>query len=273
MSSTIKAAIQALKSRIADAYTAIVAKGGTLPATQDSANLPTAIASIPSGGGDIGWIDENSEDIKDYFYTISTVTKFISIDDAKIISLDNLAVATGSSITQPYLRTIRFRVAINMNSQSSFRFLPQLEFAQFDVLLQFTEDCFNTCVNLTHVICLKIARGRNNNMFRNCPKLIKIETGENFGMQTAIGKFTSNTFLRTWSPTEALLNNSTSLVESGEQFNSNLEKLLYNIRTYIAANINASSTGTIYFSAEVKAAILDSQVTSDAFTNKGWTIA
>ena len=50
MSSTIKQAIEALKSRVADAYTAIVAKGGTLPATQDSANLPSAIASIPSGG-------------------------------------------------------------------------------------------------------------------------------------------------------------------------------------------------------------------------------
>jgi len=49
MSSTIKAAILSLKSRIADAYTAIATKGGTLPATQDSANLPTAIASIPSG--------------------------------------------------------------------------------------------------------------------------------------------------------------------------------------------------------------------------------
>ena len=50
MSSTIKAAILALKSRIADAYTAISNKGGTLPQTQDSANLATAIASIPSGG-------------------------------------------------------------------------------------------------------------------------------------------------------------------------------------------------------------------------------
>lgn len=52
MSSTLKQALQSLKSRIADAYTAIVAKGGTLPATQDSANLPAAIASIPTGGGD-----------------------------------------------------------------------------------------------------------------------------------------------------------------------------------------------------------------------------
>lgn len=49
MSSTIKAAILALKGRVADAYTAIQTKGGTLPATQDSVNLPAAIASIPSG--------------------------------------------------------------------------------------------------------------------------------------------------------------------------------------------------------------------------------
>lgn len=55
MSSTIKQAIQALKSRIADAYTAVSNKGGTLPATQDSANLPTAIASIPAG--DVQLID------------------------------------------------------------------------------------------------------------------------------------------------------------------------------------------------------------------------
>lgn len=50
MSNTIKQAILSLKSRIADAYTAIAAKGGTMPATQDSANLPTAIESIPGKG-------------------------------------------------------------------------------------------------------------------------------------------------------------------------------------------------------------------------------
>lgn len=51
MSATIKAAITALKGRIAAAYSAISAKGGTLPATQDSDNLASAIATIPSGGG------------------------------------------------------------------------------------------------------------------------------------------------------------------------------------------------------------------------------
>lgn len=55
MSSTIKQAIQALKSRVADAFAAVEAKGGTLPATQDTANLPGAIASIPSGGATGYW--------------------------------------------------------------------------------------------------------------------------------------------------------------------------------------------------------------------------
>lgn len=75
MSSTIKQAIQALKSRIADAYTAVSAKGGTLPATQDSANLPTAIASIPSGGGgnpkeekDINFIDHTGTIVESYTF-------------------------------------------------------------------------------------------------------------------------------------------------------------------------------------------------------------
>lgn len=73
MSSTIKQAILSLKSRIADAYTAIAAKGGTLPATQDSASLPTAIASIPTGGEepeekDVLFIDYDGTIIASYTY-------------------------------------------------------------------------------------------------------------------------------------------------------------------------------------------------------------
>ena len=46
---SIASAITAAQGRVADAYTAISAKGGTLPATQNLTNMPTAIASIPSG--------------------------------------------------------------------------------------------------------------------------------------------------------------------------------------------------------------------------------
>ena len=47
---TIATSITAAQGRVADAYTAISNKGGTLPATQNLANMPTAINSIPSGG-------------------------------------------------------------------------------------------------------------------------------------------------------------------------------------------------------------------------------
>ena len=51
---SIASAITAAQGRVADCYTAISTKGGTLPATQNLANMPTAINSIPSGDSFIG---------------------------------------------------------------------------------------------------------------------------------------------------------------------------------------------------------------------------
>lgn len=48
---SIASEITRINNNIAASYTAVNNKGGTLPATQNSANLATAIASIPSGGG------------------------------------------------------------------------------------------------------------------------------------------------------------------------------------------------------------------------------
>ena len=47
---SIASAITAAQGRVADCYTAISNKGGTLPATQDLSNMPTAINSISTGG-------------------------------------------------------------------------------------------------------------------------------------------------------------------------------------------------------------------------------
>ena len=44
---SIASAITAAQGRVANAYTAVSNKGGTLPATQNLSNLPTAINSIP----------------------------------------------------------------------------------------------------------------------------------------------------------------------------------------------------------------------------------
>lgn len=51
---TIASAITNAQNKVAAAYTAVSAKGGTLPATQNLTNLTTAIGSIPSGGGGSG---------------------------------------------------------------------------------------------------------------------------------------------------------------------------------------------------------------------------
>lgn len=50
---SIASAITAAQTKVANAYTAVNSKGGTLPATQNLTNLPTAINSIPSGGSGI----------------------------------------------------------------------------------------------------------------------------------------------------------------------------------------------------------------------------
>ena len=46
---SISSALLAAQGRVADSYTAVSNKGGTLPATQNLTNLATAISSIPSG--------------------------------------------------------------------------------------------------------------------------------------------------------------------------------------------------------------------------------
>lgn len=45
---TIASEITRIKSNIASAYTALSDKGATMPATQNSANLATTVASIPT---------------------------------------------------------------------------------------------------------------------------------------------------------------------------------------------------------------------------------
>ena len=76
-----------------------------------------------------------------------------------------------------------------------------------------------------------------------------------------------------WSPTEALKEDSTSLVDFGESFASNREKLLYNVRNHFAANLPVVDSGTITFSADMYSAITGDVQTAESFTSKGWTIA
>ena len=107
----------------------------------------------------------------------------------------------------------------------------------------------------------------NQQTFTNCQKLIRItiKQGTDFSLN-----------FDTWNPTEALLTTSTSLVEEGEEFTSNRAKVLYNIRTYIAARLK-DMTGltapTFTFSAALKTAITEDAETLAAFTSKNFNIA
>lgn len=62
---SIASAITAAQGRVANAYTAVSNKGGTLPATQNLTNLPTAITSIPSGADIITAVNNTGASISE----------------------------------------------------------------------------------------------------------------------------------------------------------------------------------------------------------------
>lgn len=80
---SIASEITRINTNIANSYTAISNKGGTLPATQNSNNLATAISSIPSGGGDA----VIEKDVNFYDYDGTLVNSYTSNEFANLSSL------------------------------------------------------------------------------------------------------------------------------------------------------------------------------------------
>lgn len=148
---------------------------------------------------------------------------------------------------------------------------------------------FNTCTSLESVSLPALTTINGGSTFHNCSSLKSvslplcsyISTSSTFPLcvrliDIEIGAAMAGSFnLSSWLPTYALQSNSQTLLTQEDLdngFTSNLEKLLYNIREHIAANLPVAPN-TITFSAAVKAAVLADQATADAFTNKNWTIA
>lgn len=105
-------------------------------------------------------------------------------------------------------------------------------------------------------------------MLGDSGRLIDIRSGKNFTK--------SMIFMSDWSPSEALLADSISLVNDDEQFTSNREKLLYNLREHLAANLPTLSNNegyTLTMSTKMKEAIAADEATASAFADKGWTLA
>lgn len=83
---SVASEITRIKNNIANAYTAINSKGGTLPQTQNSANLATAINSISGGGsGSIQVINGIIEQYKASNQTISANSFVQFIGDTQLV--------------------------------------------------------------------------------------------------------------------------------------------------------------------------------------------
>ena len=134
---------------------------------------------------------------------------------------------------------------------------------------------FRYCSELELVDFSNIMMGRWNNhlsgreVFYGCNKLIDLICGKNHASIDYDINFT------TWNPTEALLEDSTSLVDSNESFSSNREKLNHNIREHIAENLPVlTGTGnnwSVLFHANMFAAL--EEETINRFVSKGWNVA
>lgn len=178
----------------------------------------------------------------------------------------------GFSISFPYAEYIAFNALQDINLLPINNCSRLVEYHAPVLTRLYTDTFLYNCAELRLVdIPNAYIFGNNGNQFANSLKLIDVIIGKNFIGNVGCLKF--------WSPTLALDSTVSSLLtpeDISAGFTSNLEKLLYNIREHIAANLpdrTGLSSFTVTFSAAVKAAILADQATADAFTNKGWTIA
>lgn len=97
---SIASAITAAQGKVADAYTAVSNMGGTLPATQDLSNLPTAINSITVGKNSV---------------TFSASTNASSASGS--------GIATSTTITHPSVDILNFSNSYTGDLNTTYYFV------------------------------------------------------------------------------------------------------------------------------------------------------
>lgn len=207
-----------------------------------------------------GWVTPQGADITTIGQLVMNLDKVTSITDNSVKIFRNI-----SRLPFTNLETATFNVLEEVAPGYYFyKFNKLVEFSAPELLYCRCEEWLEGCELLEKVYLPKCISALNG--YYGCKNLIDI----------TLGPLQQSTSLVTWSPTNALSSSSSSLVKQGEPFANNLEKLLYNIRNHIAANLpdrTGLSSLTITFSAEIKAAIQADQATADAFANKNWVIA
>lgn len=152
---SIASAIVAKQQQVADAYTAVSAKGGTLPAAQNLNNLATAIGTI-SGGGGGGDVVVIPRDIDNGVlkmptassYTLpSSVTSvekgvfyyaFSECPELNTVDMSSLISATGNSFNYAFYRC-RNLTSVNFSSLTTIS-----DYNTFN-------NAFNNCSSLSNI--------------------------------------------------------------------------------------------------------------------------
>lgn len=104
---SVETAIENAQEKVEACYTAISNKGGTLPATQNLANMPTSIGSIPSGGTVINnqnkTVTQNGAYTADAGYTgLGTVTVNVDTVNNTSLSITPSTSSQSFTATAPY---------------------------------------------------------------------------------------------------------------------------------------------------------------------------
>ena len=199
---------------------------------------------------------------------ISGSNTFKGCTSLQSVDLPSLTTISGSNAFQ----SCTSLQSVNLPSMTSagayaFQDCTSLQSVNLPSLTSAGSYLFAYCTSIQSIDLQSLTTIIGSNVFLNCIRLIRIaiKEGTDFSLKFSM-----------WIPTEALLTTSTSLVEEGEEFTSNREKLMYNIRTYIAARLK-DMTGltapTITFQTEMKNAITEDAETLAAFTSKNFNIA
>lgn len=217
---SIASAITAAQSRVADAYTAISNKGGTLPATQNLANMPTAINSIPTGGG--SGIGINREVSGSGIYQQPSTNFSFSLP----------STATNMS---PYVMYYVFRNCTGITSVD----LSSLTSLTGTYALYYT---FNGCTNITGAIDLSNlttidASSVMQNAFYGCTGITSVDLGS---LVTVKGSYTmGSAFYGCTGITSIDLSSLTTVIE-----NYAMQNVFYNC-TGLTGTIDLSSVSVV----------------------------
>lgn len=184
---SIATAITNLQGKIANAYTAIENKGGTLPATQNAENLSATIDGIPAGAKFGATID-------DVFQTTTTgnettLNMFGGVTDLTFTGVTKIPeYGMASKFQNSQLSSISFpalKRAMEYAFANAFKGCTSLIIASFPELSASDacsfQSAFEDCTNLTNVSFPNIVVTNGlifNSAFKNCASLTSISFPE-----------------------------------------------------------------------------------------------